>query len=242
VEPLARYWVEEAMVDNALAGKWDRGWLLGWRKITNSMNERSLVPFLFPKSAAGDSAYMMHSRLGPPAVLLATLSSMVLDYVARQKLSGSNMLYFMVSQLAVPAPASVAAVPPWLDRALSDWLLPRVLELVYTSYRIEPFAQDLRDDDPPFQWMPERRATIRAEIDAAMFHVYGLARDEVEHVLDSFLVVRRYEERDHGEFRTKRLVLAEYDVMSTSAATGVPYHSPLDPPPGEGPRHSGRTS
>ena len=38
-----------------------------------------------------------------------------------------------------------------------------------------------------------------------MFHLYGLTRAEVEHVLDSFFVVRKYEERDHGEFRTKRL-------------------------------------
>ena len=67
--------------------------------------------------------------------------------------------------------------------------------------------------------------------------LYGLDRDDAEHVLDSFFVVRKYEERDHGEFRTKRLVLAAYDAMTTAAVTGVPYSSPLDPPPGEGPRH-----
>jgi len=40
-----------------------------------------------------------------------------------------------------------------------------------------------------------------------MFHIYGLTRDEVEHVLDSFPVVRKYDERDYGEYRTKRFVL-----------------------------------
>ena len=40
----------------------------------------------------------------------------------------------------------------------------------------------------------------------AFLHVYGLDRDEAEHVLDSFPVVRKYEERDFGEYRTKRLV------------------------------------
>jgi hypothetical protein len=29
-------------------------------------------------------------------------------------------------------------------------------------------------------------------LDAAMFRVYGLTRPEVEHVLDSFFVVRKY--------------------------------------------------
>ena len=61
-------------------------------------------------------------------------------------------------------------------------------------------------------------------------------------MLDSFFVVRKYEERDHGEFRTKRLVLDRYDAMqsaitSLAAGKGDPYATPLDPAPGEGHRH-----
>jgi len=59
-------------------------------------------------------------------------------------------------------------------------------------------------------------------------------------VLDSFPVVRKYEERDYGEFRTKRLVLDCYDAMATAAATGTAWCSPLDPPPGAGCRHENR--
>jgi len=74
-----------------------------------------------------------------------------------------------------------------------------------------------------------------------MLHLYGLDRADAEHVLDSFPLLRKYEERDLGEFRTKRLVLAAYDAMTTAAQSGVPFVSPLDPPPGEGPRHKERT-
>jgi hypothetical protein len=49
--------------------------------------------------------------------------------------------------------------------------------------------------------------------------------------------LRKYDERDFGEFRIKRLVLTEYDAMSRAAETGIPYRSTLSPPPGEGPRH-----
>jgi hypothetical protein len=35
---------------------------------------------------------------------------------------------------------------------------------------------------------PERRALLRADLDAAFLHVYGLNREEAEHVLDSFTV------------------------------------------------------
>ena len=36
---------------------------------------------------------------------------------------------------------------------------------------------------------------IRSELDAAYFHLYGLERDEVEHVMDSFDALRRREEK-----------------------------------------------
>jgi hypothetical protein len=117
-----------------------------------------------------------------------------------------------------------------------------VLELTYTSRRIRPYADDIVGGDPgtPFRWIPQRREQLRAELDAAMFHLYGLDRADTEHVLDSFFVVRKYEERDHGEFRTKRLVLAAYDAMTEAAATsGAPFRSPLDPPAGERLRHHG---
>jgi hypothetical protein len=119
----------------------------------------------------------------------------------------------------------------------------RVLELSYTSHRIAGYARDVlrldpdADPGPPFRWDPARRELLRAELDAAMFHLYGLARDEVDHVLHSFQVLRRYEQRDHGEFRTRRLVLEIYDAMTRAADTGHPYRTVLDPEPGRGPRH-----
>jgi hypothetical protein len=32
-------------------------------------------------------------------------------------------------------------------------------------------------------------------------------------------------------------VLERYDAMAEAILTGVPYRTPLDPPPGHGPRH-----
>jgi hypothetical protein len=105
---------------------------------------------------------------------------------------------------------------------------------------LKPYAVDLGDNGPPFRWDEERRALLRADLDGAFLHVYGLARDEAEHVLDSFTVVRKYEERDLGEYRTKRLVLEAYDRMATATANGGTGWQPLaDISAGEGPRHAG---
>ena len=125
--------------------------------------------------------------------------------------------------------------------SLAEWVIPYVLELSYTSWRLRPYANEMGDDGPPFRWDPERRALLRADLDAAFLHVYGLTRPEAEHVLDSFFVVRKYEERDFGEFRTKRLVLEAYDRMA-AAIQGTARWEPLAPiPAGMGPRHQPRS-
>jgi hypothetical protein len=240
-EPLARYWVAAAEVDKPLAGRWERDWLFGWRDITNASNMRTMVPCVLPRSAVGHKFPLAFPAQPSDAPLLqAVWSSLAYDYVVRQKLSGTGMTYFIVKQLACPTPAAFAEVPAWASTPLRDVVLPRVLELSHTSYRIAPYARDMGDNGPPFRWNPERRTAIRAELDAVVMHVYGLGRDEVAHVLDSFPVVRKYEERDYGEFRTKRLVLDCYDAMAAAAAARVAWRSPLDPPPGAGCRHENR--
>jgi hypothetical protein len=239
VEPLARYWVSKEEIDEEIGDRWSRDWLLGFRRLTRASDMRTFIAFVFPRSAVGDNTWIAtcHPSSGP--ALQSAWSSLVSDYIIRQKLSGTTLSAYIVEQLACPRPEAFDEPPEWDRRApLSEWTLPRVLELSYTSWRLQPYARDMRDDGAPFHWIPERRELLQAELDAAMFHVYGLNRFECGHVLDSFSVLRKYEERDHGEFRTKRLVLEIFDEMQRAAESGTPYQTRLDPPPGKGPRHS----
>ena len=57
-------------------------------------------------------------------------------------------------------------------QTLHDWLLPRAIELTYTAWDLEPFAQDCGWPSPPFRWDEERRFLLRCELDAAFFHLY----------------------------------------------------------------------
>ncbi|PZS29860.1 MAG: restriction endonuclease [Pseudonocardiales bacterium] len=239
-EPLARYWVNRSEVAKTLDGKWDRDWLLGWRDITNMGNERTFVPSVLPTTAVGNKfplAFPADPSHGP--LLHAVWSSMAFDYVARQKISGTGMTYFIVKQIACPTPATFAEQTPWqTDRTLAECVTPYVLELSYTSWRLQPYAREMGDNGPPFRWDPERRSLLRADLDAAFLHVYGLSRPDAEHVLDSFPVVRKYEERDHGEYHTRRLVLDAYDRITTATARGGVGWRPLaELPAGEGDRH-----
>ncbi len=94
----------------------------------------------------------------------------------------------------------------------SSFLLPRVLELVYTAWDMQPLAQDCGYTGLPFRWYAERRFLLRCELDAAFFHLYGISRDDAAYILDTFPIVRRKDEKKHGEYRTKRVILEIYDA------------------------------
>jgi hypothetical protein len=165
-----------------------------------------------------------------PYVMYAVLSSFVLDYVARNKVGGTSMTYFIIKQLPVPTEVDVSSCDPFLGDAPS-WIEQRVRELSDTSREVAVMGVG------PFQWASERRALMRAELDAALFHMYGVSREDADHMLDTFPIVRRKDEATYGEYRTKRLILEVYDKMVESIQVGELYQTLLDPPPGQGLRH-----
>jgi hypothetical protein len=67
-------------------------------------------------------------------------------------------------------------------------------------------------------------------LDAALFHIYGVGRDDVDYVMGTFPIVAEKDKRLHGEYRTKLLILERYDAMARAIASGVAYETVLDPP------------
>ncbi|MFI6498916.1 Eco57I restriction-modification methylase domain-containing protein [Nonomuraea typhae] len=241
------YWVPENEVttrlrpaegsrDNRRVLRWDRGWLLGWRDICRSSDVRTMITSAFPLAAAADTALLMLPGRGSAACLLGNLSAFALDFVVRQKSSGTHLKYFTVRQLPVLPPESYERDCPWNSSTRLDrWVRTRVLELAYTSYAMEPFARDHFDDGPPYRWDDERRFWLRAELDAAYFHLYGVTRDDVGYIMDSFRAFRNVNPDLFA--RTKKAILEIYDAMTDAITSRRPYQTVLDPPPGRGPRH-----
>ncbi|MFD7569259.1 Eco57I restriction-modification methylase domain-containing protein [Streptomyces sp. NPDC059810] len=242
--PLPRYWVPEQDVPTGEVDKhgkpimepgvrsrltakgWHRGWVMGWRDVCRASDERTMIAAAAPAHGFGHK-YLL--TLAPQAALLtAVWSSFVVDYVARQSIGGTSMSYFIVRQLAVPSPNQLAPH--------AEFIAPRILELTYTATDMGPFARDLGDNGAPFRWDTDRRTVIRAELDALFFHLYGITRDDTAYILDTFNVTRDNDIKAHGEYRTKNLILAEYDRMAAEGLTD--YKSALTPPPGHGPRHA----
>ena len=234
---LPRFWVEQHEVEDACAGYSDSEWFLAFRGMTNVMtNSRNAIFTVLPKVAVGNSSpvcLLKEKALG--FAFVAAANSFVFDYITRQKLAGANLNFFIVEQLPVFPPKTYSQPCPWPDTAktLRDWLMPRVLELTYTAWDLEPFAKDSGFDGPPFRWEDARRFQLRCELDAAFFHLYGISRDNVEYIMDTFPIVRRKDEAQHGSYRTKETILALYDALADAQQTGQPFVSALNPPPAD---------
>ena len=99
---------------------------------------------------------------------------------------------------------------------------------------MEPFAKDMGYTGKPFSWDVDRRAMLRAELDAYYAGLYGLTREELLYVLDphavfgedypgeTFRVLKEREIKEFGEFRTKKLVLEAWDRLETSGELPKP--------------------
>jgi hypothetical protein len=107
-----------------------------------------------------------------------------------------------------------------------------VLELSYTAFDLSLFAKDCNYHGPPFKWDEERRLLLRSELDVAYFHLYGIERDDVDYIMETFPIVKRKDEEKYGEYRTKRVILEIYDEIAEAMRTGKPYQTRLDPSPG----------
>jgi hypothetical protein len=207
---LPRYWMREDLVANRLDGKWDLDWLLGFRDICRSTDERTMICSRLPTTAVGHTLPL--SLTAENLVLLQVAwSSFVFDFVARQKVGGTHMTYSYLEQLATPPPDFT---PVWKG-ANSDWFVRRAVYLQ---------SPEAWTDNSP-------RSTVKAELDAAMFQIYGVPRDDVEYIMDTFPIVKRKDEAAHGEYRTKRIILDIYDAMQRAIDSGVPYEPIVDLPP-----------
>ncbi len=196
-------------------------WLTGWRDITNATNERTVIFGCMPRAAVGHTCPLMFVDAMPKltAALIGNLDSLILDFVARIKVGGTHLTSSYVKQFPILPATSYTNTD-------LEFIVLRVLELTYTSHSLVSFARDLEFYGPPFTWDDNRRALLRAELDAFYARKYGLTRDDLRYILDpadvmgpdypseTFRILKSNEIARYGEYRTRRLVLEAWDCQS----------------------------
>lgn len=253
------YWLSKEMVED----KTKRNWFLGFRDITNTTNERTVISSLLGLAGVGHTQPLIFVESATEALHLnSILSSLMYDFIARQKIGGTHLTYGYFQQLATSDPRIVN----------ND--ISKAFELIYTSWDLKAFADDIwtqanfeqqesireqwhsnhgnpefykweipewadaypeieweQDKGcplPPFKWDEERRAKLKAELDAYFALLYGLGRDDLRYILDpkevygkdfpgeTFRGLKNKDIKKYGEYRTRRLVLEAYDRLRPS--------------------------
>ena len=203
---------------------WQQSWSIGFMDIGSSTNRRTMIATILPICAAGNKVPLLLPKAGATAaaLLLANLNSFVFDYVLRQHIANITLNWFIVKQCAVvPLLAYKGA---YIGRTpLIDWITAHVLELTYTSVDLLPWAMDLgRTSKRPYVWDPDRRRQLRVELDALFFILYGLAQSEIDHVMDSFPIIRRSEETQYGRYQLKNEIIAAWLKLQDEVVFPVP--------------------
>lgn len=199
-------------------------WLMGFRDICRATDERTVIASVISRVGVGHKLpLIMKSKetINNPlfSCFYVNISSLAFDFVARQKVGGVSLSYFILKQLPVLSP-DIFTKPD------IDFIVSRVLELIYTAHDLKPWAESLGYTGSPFPFDPARRVQLRAELDAYFAMLYGLDRDELRYILEpadvmgpdypseTFRVLKHNEEREFGEYRTRRLVLAAWDALA----------------------------
>ena len=228
--PQTQYWVPDREVEAGLPKS--RGYALGFRDIARPTDARTVISSIVPWAGYGNKvpllteensllinktgqSGLMDQRAPWPMVqvlLVANLNAVCLDFIARQKIHGTSLNWFIVEQLPVIAPADYDR--PFGDKTARDLVRDHVLRLTYTAHDMVPFARDIGYDGPPFIWDEEDRRHLRARLDALYFHLYGLDRKDAEYILSTFPIIRREDKKQFGRYRTRDLILAYMSALA----------------------------
>lgn len=220
-----RYWVPSRLWnDRVSTDGYSSKWLLAFRRITNATNERTSIFSVLPQCITGSQAPAVKTTRGarPTAALLANLNSFAFDFATRKRVGGTDLNHFIVHQLPVLHP-DVLSKPE-----IEGFILPRVLELTYTSIDLANFAKDCGWSGKPFRWDEDRRFALKCELDAMFFFLYlgspthwasqasELTADfkspseAIDYIMESFPIVKRREVERFGSFRSKVQILHDF--------------------------------
>lgn len=203
-------------------------YVLGFKDVTAPTNMRTMIAALIPTGAAGNTLPLLDledSGAGEVALLAANLNTTAYDFVARQKVQGQHLNWFIVEQLPViPKDRYTRIFGP---KTATQIVREAVLELTYTAHDMAAFARDMGYVDdmdevlPPFVWDEGRRLHLRAKLDALYFILYGIfdpenaasSREDIRYIYSTFPIVERQENVRWGSYRSCDLALAWINAL-----------------------------
>jgi hypothetical protein len=84
-------------------------WKLAYRRISATTNQRTFISAIVPHRPCGDSVFLMSSPDPLAWMLGATTGSFAFDWIVRRRLGGSNLNFFMASELPAIGPSVLSS-------------------------------------------------------------------------------------------------------------------------------------
>jgi len=185
---MPRWWVGAKAVTDCLGGIPPA--LLAYKDVTSSTNQRTMIASFIPSVGVANSAPLIIAEeiaFARQCCLLANLNSMAYDFVARQKVGGVHLNFFIVEQLPTLAPDDYDQPCPWDPKqSLERYISERVLKLSCTANDMKPLAEACGLTPRVHKWRPAEREAMLAELDAAYFILYGIEREDLIYILTTF--------------------------------------------------------
>ncbi|HOQ77716.1 MAG TPA: N-6 DNA methylase [Candidatus Cloacimonas sp.] len=261
-EPLPRYWVN---IKEILQKLLNPGILFGFRDITNVTNERTFISSAFPLSAVGNTLPLISSsKYDLLPLLLCNMNSFCCDYLIRQKVGGTHMTYNYVKQFPVLTDNQYSAqlfqfiISRFIELSFTSYGMTNNDVTIYNG---PPFIWDeerrfeiLCELDALYfhlylgtqkEWEKSYNSSSQESSESAsgntinpLLAYFKTPRKAVEYIMETFPIVKRKDEEEFGEYRTKLRILAIYDQMtplfedSSDRIETSTYISALNPPPG----------
>src|ERR1700730_8150026 len=138
-------------------------WVIGFKDITAATNVRTMIAAILPLCGAGHTLPVLNMEVkndrapDDAALITGNLNSVILDYIARQKVQTTHFLRIPVVTLHRYEPVRFG------KKTAAKIVRQAVLELTYTAHDMAPFARDMGYVDkkgqvkPPFVWDEDRR-------------------------------------------------------------------------------------
>jgi hypothetical protein len=192
--PQGRYWVAEKDVSERAPESLKIG-AIGFHDIARANDTRTMVACFVPYAAYSNKLPLILNEAKIAwrrfCCLLGNVNSYAYDFIVRQKVGGANVNFFIVEQLPTLPPDRYHDKCPWAKKEkLERWISERVLKLSCTAEDMIPLAQacDFQGSrgDGVHLWKEAERDELRAELDAAFFHLYSIERDDVQYILSTF--------------------------------------------------------
>lgn len=217
---MPRWWTDQAVVLDTL-GDLTRGrqGFIAYKDITSPTNQRTMIAAAIPWCAATNHLVLMLTQESPRRefCLLGNLNSIAYDYITRQKIGGVTLNYFIVRQIPTFPPDAYDDRCPWNKRqTLEKWISDRVLKLTCTADDMRPLAEAAGFKPGVHKWKEAGRAELRAELDAAYFHLYGISREDAAYILSTFQGMTDGDEGSFTPTSAASCILESYDRLAAS--------------------------